>query len=316
MPELTNVLVLHGQNLDVRLCTRFVWDSASGRITLLEFANNDDYNLKFSSALTNRVLIPAFVNGHTHIGDSCLPDGATGMTLEQGFFRPNGFKYIELARHSEKQLVNAMHDTMNYMLSTGTIMHWDFREQGIDGLRLIRQAEKQVHGLKSVVLSQFDRIPFEDSTDTNQDLPDEWKLELENLWNSTEVDAADGFSESTMNDLTDRSWTTIRDMSREYNNKLRAIHCLENDTYRKVSLARTGGRQSDLQRAFELYDPDIVVHLTEATKTDIDVIVQEQNKNDRYELILVQLFLFLSKSFLVVGLARLFYVLEPMLPLG
>ncbi|CAF0983483.1 unnamed protein product [Rotaria sp. Silwood1] len=283
MPELSNVLVLYDQNLEVRLCKHFVWDHISGRITRLEFANDNDYNLNFSSALTNHVLIPAFVNGHTHIGDSCLADGATGLTLEQGFFRPNGFKYIELAKHSEQQLVDAMHDTMNYMLSTGTVMHWDFREQGINGLRLIRQAEKQSRGLKSIVLSQFDRIPFEEDIDNNEDLPDEWKFELEKLWNRNDDDAADGFSESTMNDLPDRTWITIRDMSYRCNNKLRAIHCLENDTYRSVSMARTGGRQSDLQKAFELYDPDIIVHLTEATQADIDVIIQQQNKTDRHD---------------------------------
>jgi cytosine/adenosine deaminase-related metal-dependent hydrolase len=282
MPELSNVLVLHDHNLDVRLCTRFVWDDLSGRITHLEFANDDDYNLKFISAQTNRVLIPAFVNGHTHIGDSCLADGATGLTLEQGFFRPNGFKYIELAKHSNEQLVDAMRDTMNYMLSTGTIMHWDFREQGIHGLHLIREAEKQVCGMKSIVLSQFDRIPFEEKDlDKNEDLPDEWKFELENLWNSNNNDNdADGFSESTMNDLTDRSWISIRDISYKYNNKLRSIHCLENDTYRNISMTRTNGRQSDLQRAFELYDPDIIVHLTEAIQSDIDVII-EQNETNR-----------------------------------
>ena len=91
--------------------------------------------------------------------------------------------------------------------------------------------------------------------------------------------AADGFSESTMNDLTDSAWITIRETSKRYNNKLRAIHCLESDNYRSVSLERTNGRQSDLQRAFQLYDPDIIVHLTEATQEDINVIIEQQRPN-------------------------------------
>ncbi|CAF0939032.1 unnamed protein product [Rotaria sordida] len=281
MPELFNIVILHDQNLDVRLCKRFAWDEISGRITSIEFADNKDYNKIFANTLTKHVLIPAFVNGHTHIGDSCLPDGATGLTLEQGFFRPHGFKYVELAKQSKQQLIDSMCDTMKYMLSTGTIMHWDFREQGIDGLHLIRQAEKQAMGIKSIVLSQFDQSPFVDLTDSSQVLPEKSKSELETLWNLKDNEAAaDGFSESTMNDLTDRAWITIREMSKQYNNKLRAIHCLESDSYRSVSLARTGGRQSDLQRAFELYDPDIVVHLTEATQEDIDVIIQQQRSDD------------------------------------
>ena len=315
MPELSNVLILHDQNLDVRLCSRFAWDGTSGRITTIEFADNDDYNMKFLSAATNRVVIPAFVNAHTHIGDSCLPDGATGLTLEQAFFRPNGFKYTELAKCSEKELIDSMSDTMHYMLSTGTIMHWDFREQGVHGLHLIRQAEKQTPGFKSIVLSQFDRSPFDDDVDKSEDLPEQWKLELENLWNrNAGYASADGFSESTMNDLTDRAWTTINDMSRKNGHKLRAIHCLESETYRSVSLAKTGGRQSDLQRAFELYDPDIIVHLTEATQDDIAVIVdQEKTLVDRFEFIYDQSRTRSDISFLAIDPVPTLSVLEPML---
>ncbi|NRA27410.1 MAG: hypothetical protein HRU10_09195 [Opitutales bacterium] len=44
-----------------------------------------------------RVIIPGLYNSHTHMGDSFLPDGTTGMTLEQGFLRPNVYKYRQPA---------------------------------------------------------------------------------------------------------------------------------------------------------------------------------------------------------------------------
>ena len=40
--------------------------------------------------LPRTVIVPAFYNSHTHVGDSCLPDGAAGLTVEEAFFRPNG----------------------------------------------------------------------------------------------------------------------------------------------------------------------------------------------------------------------------------
>jgi cytosine/adenosine deaminase-related metal-dependent hydrolase len=81
---------------------------------------------------------------------------------------------------------------------------------------------------------------------------------------------ADGFSESTMNDLTDAAWREIREVSTGLG-KLRAIHCLENAGYRDVSVARTG--RGDLVRAIELYDPHLIVHLTVATAEEIRILV-------------------------------------------
>jgi cytosine/adenosine deaminase-related metal-dependent hydrolase len=82
---------------------------------------------------------------------------------------------------------------------------------------------------------------------------------------------ADGFSESTMNDLTEPAWREIRELTKHCG-KLRAIHCLENAGYRDVSLQRTG--RGDLIRAIELLDPDIIVHLTVADADEIALLAE------------------------------------------
>lgn len=213
------------------------------------------------------VLIPGLVNAHTHMGDSFLPDGATGLTLEQGFFRPDGLKYRELARLDRETHIARITDTLRYMAATGTVAHFDFREQGPDGARRLTEAADAT-GVRSVVLGQFDHVPFtEAELGRNADaLSDASLAELEAI-----LDVADGFSESTMNDLTDAAWRDIRSRT-EARGKARAIHCLENAGYRDVSLARTG--RGDLIQAIELYAPDLIVHMTVANAEEIALLAE------------------------------------------
>lgn len=199
------------------------------------------------------------------MGDSCLPDGATGMTLEEGFFRPNGYKYRELAKRSEEEHLFHIANHLHYMARTGTVGHIDFREQGVYGSQLLRRAAEQV-GIHSIILGQFNTLPFtEHELQQNQaSLSPAAIAELESI-----LSVADGFSESTMNDLTDHAWVQIREIAQRHN-KLCAIHCLENENYRETSVAITG--RGDLDRAIDLYQPDLVIHATVANDIEIAML--------------------------------------------
>lgn len=210
------------------------------------------------------VVIPSLCNAHTHMGDSCLPDGATGLTLEQGFFRPDGFKYRELKRRGAAILPDVIAH-LAYMARSGTTAHVDFREMGLEGTRILRQAAETT-GVDSIILGQLADLPFtsEELEADSAPLPKNALAELSSI-----LAEADGFSESTMNDLTSPAWKTIREVT-EKAGKLRAIHCLENVGYRELSLLRTG--QGDLVRALELYAPHLVIHLTVANADEIAML--------------------------------------------
>jgi cytosine/adenosine deaminase-related metal-dependent hydrolase len=256
MIELSHCIVLHGQDLEPYWCDRFVVEGDTiQKIMLREPCQSID-----QGAL---VIVPGFYNSHTHVGDSCLPDGATGMTLEQGFFRPDGYKYLELAKRSEEEHLFHVTNHLNYMARTGTIGHIDFREQGIYGSQLLRRASEQT-GVESIILGQFDNLPFtpEALRQNCSPLPPEAIAELQAI-----LSIADGFSESTMNDLTDPAWVQIHEMTQH---KFRAIHCLENDGYRTDSLTIAG--RGDLERAIELYQPDLVIHATVANDAEIALL--------------------------------------------
>ena len=254
--------MLLGPGLQPFHCARFAWSgdtiTAADRI---EPVTTIDAGA--------RVVIPGLYNGHTHMGDSALPDGATGLTLEQAFFRPAGYKYRELAKLTPDTHLPHLEAHLRYMARTGTVCHLDFREQGPAGAELLRAASANT-GVESIILNQFNESPFAEpvlrANPPDAALPPAHRAELERM-----LAVADGFSESTMNDLTDAAWTEIRALTAS-KRKLRAIHCLENAGYRDLSLATTG--RGDLARAINLYDPHLVVHMTVADADEIALLVR------------------------------------------
>ncbi len=262
MLQLTNCIVLYGADLEPHWCDRFQLKGD----TIHQIELGAPCDAIEQGAL---VVIPGLYNSHTHMGDSCLPDGATGMTLEEGFFRPDGYKYRELAKQSPEEHLSHMVAHLNYMSRTGTIGHVDFREQGVYGSQLLRQASIET-GVRSLILGQFNQLPFtaEQLQHNQAGLTADALVELESV-----LAIADGFSESTMNDLTDAAWTQIRQVTNAQG-KLRAVHCLENDGYRTVSLAVTG--RGDLERALDLYDPHLVIHATVANDAEIALLGQSR----------------------------------------
>lgn len=258
--DLRDCIVLHGPDLVPHRCHRFAWEHDT--ITALDLG--EPCNQLDDGAL---VVIPGLYNGHTHIGDSALPDGATGLTLEEAFFRPAGYKYRELAKLTPDDHLPHLVAHQRYMARTGTIAHLDFREQGAAGARLLSEAS-EISGVESIILNQFDTPPFSAADlDANiARLPASARAELAAM-----LAVADGFSESTMNDLTDPAWRELRDFTVSPR-KLRAIHCLESAAYRDRSVAVTG--RGDLIRAIEVYDADLIVHLTVATADEISLLAR------------------------------------------
>ncbi|HEY9641835.1 MAG TPA: amidohydrolase family protein [Coleofasciculaceae cyanobacterium] len=262
MLELLDCIVLHGPELEPRRCQRFGVEGDT--IKHLELGEHCP-----AIAQGTLVIIPGLHNCHTHMGDACLPDGATGMTLEEGFFRPQGYKYRELAKQGERDHLAHITNHLRYMARTGTTTHIDFREQGVYGSQLLRQASQQT-GVRSVILGQFDHVPFTaaDLHHNQASLNAAAFAELQAV-----LAVADGFSESTMNDLTDPAWRQIRELTAQ-TGQLRAIHCLENSGYREVSLAVTG--RGDLERALDIYQPHLVIHATVANQAEIDLLSRDR----------------------------------------
>jgi cytosine/adenosine deaminase-related metal-dependent hydrolase len=86
------------------------------------------------------IVLPAFVNAHTHLGDSVAKEAAVGLSLDEAVAPPDSLKHRRLAAADREELVSAMRRTLRFMRRTGTVSALDFRESGPAGARALREA--------------------------------------------------------------------------------------------------------------------------------------------------------------------------------
>ncbi|MFB6105700.1 MAG: amidohydrolase family protein [Halobacteriaceae archaeon] len=86
------------------------------------------------------VVMPAFVNAHTHIGDAIATEAGGGLSLEELVAPPDGLKHRLLREADRGETVEAMARAMRFMETTGTGAFLEFREGGVDGVAMLREA--------------------------------------------------------------------------------------------------------------------------------------------------------------------------------
>jgi cytosine/adenosine deaminase-related metal-dependent hydrolase len=86
------------------------------------------------------IVLPAFVNAHTHLGDSVAKEAAVGLSLDEAVAPPDSLKHRRLAAATHDELVTAMRRTLRFAERTGTASCLDFRESGAPGARALREA--------------------------------------------------------------------------------------------------------------------------------------------------------------------------------
>jgi len=103
-----------------------------GRIEAVERAETDSTD----------IILPAFVNAHTHVGDSVAKEAAVALPLEEAVAPPDSLKHRRLAAADRAELVAAIRRTLRFMERTGTGAFLDFRESGVEGARALREAAR------------------------------------------------------------------------------------------------------------------------------------------------------------------------------
>ena len=103
---------------------------ADGEITAVEETATDSTDL----------ILPAFVNAHTHVGDSVAKDAAVGLSLEEAVVPPDSLKHRRLRDTPREQQIAAIRRTCRQMSRTGTAQFADFREFGREGAEILNEA--------------------------------------------------------------------------------------------------------------------------------------------------------------------------------
>ena len=86
------------------------------------------------------VILPAFVNAHTHVGDSIAKEAGEGLSLAELVAPPDGLKHRLLRAADREETVAAMRRSLRFMESAGTTAFLDFREGGVPGVEALEAA--------------------------------------------------------------------------------------------------------------------------------------------------------------------------------
>jgi len=225
------------------------------------------------------LLLPGLINAHTHIGDSIAKDITLDPDLSSTVDPIVGIKRKVLSKTDPIHLEAFMRYTAVSMLKNGIVAFADFREGGLDGVKLLRRA---VSGLKikPLVLGRKEKYyntsyrQFNSGTGTVESSVDPSAIprDIFDL-----LDVTDGLGISGTNENTDTSLTEYSDAVRNYNNtsslgtrRILAIHTAESQETAALSIRKFG--LTEVERAIKFLHPDFVVHLTQATDKDITAI--------------------------------------------
>ena len=195
------------------------------------------------------VIVPGFVNLHIHIGDSFAKDKVYGLNTVEAVGSDGGLKWKLLKEVDEDVFYKAIKYTVKELLSSGTTTFVDFREGGVRGVELLKEA---LNGFKirGIILG----------------FPEDGKI-------SELVKIADGIGIHSLNAHTDeeirKMYLAVKSM-----NKLISFHASETIHQREKSFKKHG--VSDIIRGLNLMKPDFVVHMTKAELHEIKRVSDER----------------------------------------
>jgi len=201
------------------------------------------------------LLIPGFVNCHTHIGDSIGKDVTLNSSPEKRIHPVSGVKSKILKNTDKKHLTNFMKTSCNSMLNKGITTFVDFREGGIDGVLLLKQVMSDLP-LRLIILGrlEFYQNPLE--IKKNIPLPKHEMDKLKELLTTCDGIGVSGANENSSSVLKYYSKTA----------KIRAIHSSE--TNQSISTSKKITGKSETTRALNM-KPNFLVHMTYASSKDI-----------------------------------------------
>lgn len=213
------------------------------------------------------IAIPGFIDAHTHVGDSVAKEAGVGLPIDEAVSPGIGLKHKILASTTDAELITAMRESLTDMIRSGITTFADFREGGMRGVSLLRRAADGIP-IRPVVFARLTQLPFTpiELANNNHQLPSAALGEVKEL-----LSKAEGISSSSVNDFTDPAMDQINQLATE-TQKLKAIHVAESVESIKKSESCTG--RGDVERAINHLEPDFVVHMTNASDADIELVAK------------------------------------------
>ncbi len=225
------------------------------------------------------LIIPGLINAHTHIGDSLGKDVAVDSGLNTRVHPIYGAKQKILQRSKPDHLKTFIRSSALSMMKKGITTFADFREGGLEGVKLLKDA---ISGLpiKCIVFGRVEYYVDMTSSGTGsapQNLPYS-ALQMA----SSVLEISDGLGISGANENSDETLKLYRNLIRARNTSttsdkkktkkklLIAIHAAESENTVEFSKSHTG--RTEVARIMKYLKPDIIIHMTHATDKDISIV--------------------------------------------
>ena len=242
-----NVSMLYGKDLEYI-------DNASIAVKNGRFVGYDEHTIDCEGLL----MIPALINAHTHLGDAIAKDIALDLGFDDAINPIFGIKKKVLESSKREHLIAFMRNSIASMLRRGITRFADFREGGLLGIEMLKDASNA----NAIILGRVDHYFSIEEIMDNQDLPNSIKEEARRV-----IREADGLGISGANEYSNKA---LRFFDSIRGDKIIAIHAAESNESYNRSIENFG--VSDVRRIVQYLKPDILVHMTNATKDDIELV--------------------------------------------
>ncbi len=205
---------------------------------------------------SDKIVCPRFINAHTHIGDSIIKDEGDGLSLDEVVKPPHGIKHLALESASDDELIEAMRESMWDMHNLGISHFIDYREGGLEGVKLIKEASKDIP-ITPIILGRDSSFYGEDPN------YHQVKVAIRKLLKHADGIGLSGFGEID---------TTVAEIiceKCEAAGKISSIHVAESESNQFSSIEKTG--KTEPQRAFDA-GFNQVVHMANPKNDDIELL--------------------------------------------
>lgn len=108
------------------------------------------------------LIVPSFINAHTHIGDSFIRDKNVKLLkdVEKLVAPPNGLKHKMLKESDKHEIIKGMKKSIDIMIDSGNSFFCDFREGGIAGVYLLKSALEH-RPISAMILSRPENLVYD-----------------------------------------------------------------------------------------------------------------------------------------------------------
>jgi len=152
-PEIFGNYGLIGDNLELKKDIKIETDE-NGNFKSISYENVGD-TIRLSDNNSNLLLVPGLINSHIHIGDSFAKEQGFNKPLKQIVAPPNGIKHLLLNQTPKEEKIKGIKKSILEILSNGITFFVDFREGGVDGLKILYEAIGREKIINTLVLGRY-----------------------------------------------------------------------------------------------------------------------------------------------------------------